>query len=188
MRNRLSAGHLLGYHGSCTYKAVILVVDLGICDGDLGGGSDVEGIGIVPTSAVTSRVVNGDGVLRQVSHGNECIPLALCTYKLKVRSTVDGETLNRGVLDVQVLNDGVRHGVGVEELWLGLAAVGALAVPPLGTVAINNVPRGTADLDEMLPPASSSVGRVYTLSGSRQRLRSGDRPTPGSRSSWCLQR
>lgn len=34
------------------------------------------------------------------------------------------------------LNDGVRHGVSVEELGLGLAAVRALGVPPASTITV----------------------------------------------------
>lgn len=37
--------------------------------------------------------------------------------------------------------------MGVEELGLRLAAVGALTVPPLGTVTVNNVAGGTLDGD-----------------------------------------
>jgi len=37
--------------------------------------------------------------------------------------------------------------VGVEELWLGLAAVAAFAVPPAGTTAIQFVAAGTSDGD-----------------------------------------
>lgn len=34
------------------------------------------------------------------------------------------------------LNDGVRHGVSVEELGLSLAAVRALGVPPASTITV----------------------------------------------------
>lgn len=37
--------------------------------------------------------------------------------------------------------------MGVEELRLGLASVRALAIPPLGAVAINDVARRTSDSD-----------------------------------------
>lgn len=40
----------------------------------------------------------------------------------------------------------VLTAVGVEELRFRLAAVGALAVPPLGTISIYYMTRGTADL------------------------------------------
>ena len=35
--------------------------------------------------------------------------------------------------------------MGVEELGLGLATVGTLAIPPLGAISVNNVARCTRD-------------------------------------------
>ena len=111
-------------------KAVILVLDVGVGDSDASGAADIESVGVVATVGdITSSVVDGDVVKDQVS------------------STVDGETLDRGVLDVQVGDGGLLHGVGVEELWLLLAAVGTLAVPPLSTIAVNNVAGSTLDGD-----------------------------------------
>lgn len=51
-------------------------------------------------------------------------------------AAIDGNGLYGRVLDVQVGNGRVRQVVGVEELGLGLAAVGALSVPPSGTVGV----------------------------------------------------
>lgn len=48
------------------HKTVILVVDLGVRDGDLTRGADIECIGVVATSGVTGAVVNGNRVLRHV--------------------------------------------------------------------------------------------------------------------------
>lgn len=62
-------------------KAVILVVDGRAADGDLGGASDVEGIGVVAALGVAVLVVDGDAV------------------ELGVGGSVDGEDLNGGVLD-----------------------------------------------------------------------------------------
>jgi hypothetical protein len=62
-------------------KAVILVVDGRAADGDLGGASDVEGIGVVAALGVTVLVVDGDAV------------------ELGVGGSVDGEDLNGRVLD-----------------------------------------------------------------------------------------
>jgi hypothetical protein len=62
-------------------KAVVLVVDSGAADGDLGGASDVEGIGVVAALGVTVLVVDGDAV------------------ELGVGGGVDREDLNGGVLD-----------------------------------------------------------------------------------------
>ena len=111
-------------------QAVILVLDVGVGDGDASGAADVESVSVVATVGdITSSVVDGDVVQNQVG------------------GTVDGETLDRGVLDVQVGDGGLLQGVGVEELGLCLAAVGTLSVPPLSAVAVDNVAGGTLDGD-----------------------------------------
>lgn len=65
----------------------------------------------------------------------------------EVGGSVDVEGLDRRVLDVEVHDDRVGERVGVEELGLGFAAVAALAVPPGGTVAVDDVAGGALDLD-----------------------------------------
>lgn len=80
-------------------------------------------------ATVTSRVI--------VRHIND----------IEVGSRVDAHELDWRVLDIQALDAGLLQTVGVEEFGLGLATVGPLAIPPLGTVAINDVARGTSDSD-----------------------------------------
>jgi hypothetical protein len=147
-------------------KAVVLVVDGRAADGDLGGASDVEGIGVVAALGVTVLVVDGDAV------------------ELGVGGGVDREDLNGRVLDglsqriplvivitgdvtrtaYQSLDDGVRHRVSVEELGLGLAAVRALGVPPASTVAVESSTstidseRVTRDGDKRASPLLVSKG------------------------------
>ena len=111
-------------------EAVVLVLDVGVGDGDAAGAADVESVSVVASVGhVTGGVVDGDVVEGEAS------------------GTVDRETLNRGVLDVQVVDRGRGHGVGSEEFGLLLATVGALAVPPLRTVTVDNVTRSTVDGD-----------------------------------------
>lgn len=110
-------------------KAVVLVLDDGTGDVDTGRRTDIKGIGIVATTGVAGRVVQVDIV------------------DAKVGGAVDAESLDGSVLDTQSLDPGVLKGVGVEELGLGLSTVAALSVPPLGTVSIDNVARGTLDGD-----------------------------------------
>ena len=87
-------------------KAVVLVLDVGVGDGDTSGAADIESISVVTTVGhVTGGVVDSDVVKGEVS------------------STVDRETLDWGILDIQVGNGGLLHRVGVEELRLLLAAV-----------------------------------------------------------------
>lgn len=111
-------------------QAVILVVHNGSGDVDVLGRANVKGICVVAElAAVTSRVV--------VGHIDD----------VEVGGRVDAHELDGRVLDVQALDVGLLEGVGVEELGLGLASVGALAVPPLGAVAIDDVARGAGDSD-----------------------------------------
>ena len=78
---------------------------------------------------VTSRVVDGNA------------------GESKLLRVVDGEDLNRRVLDLDVLDLGVGHLVGGEELGLGLATVSARAVPPSATLTVNDGTRSTDDGD-----------------------------------------
>ena len=66
---------------------------------------------------------------------------------LEVLRAVDGESLDRSVLDVEPGDDRVGQAVGVEELGLGLATIGALSIPSLGTIAIDHGARRTSDGD-----------------------------------------
>lgn len=102
-------------------NAVILVVDGGAGDVHTSGRADVESIGVVAELvSVTIAVVNGHVDNREVL------------------GTVDGDGLLRGVLDVQTSDGRVDQVVGVEKLGLGDTTVGALAVPPLSTVAFES--------------------------------------------------
>jgi hypothetical protein len=80
-------------------QAVVLVLDVGVGDVDTSGATNIKGVGVVATVGyVTSSVVDGDLV------------------KGKVLGAVNGETLDRGVLDVESGDGGRGHGVGVEKL------------------------------------------------------------------------
>lgn len=96
-------------------------------DVDTGAGTDVESIGVVATVAVTIGIVNSNSI------------------QSKAIGTVDAEDLDGGVLDIDVLNLGVDQVVGSEELGLSLAAVGSLAVPPAGTISIEDGARSSLD-------------------------------------------
>lgn len=122
-------------------------MDSGAGDVDTGAVANVESISVVATVVITVSVVNSDA-----SHS-------------EFTSTVDAEDLHRGVLDVDVLNIGVDHLVGVEELRLGLAAVGTFAVPPARTVSVNdgvilgsNGDLGSGDLDQGTIPLLVAEG------------------------------
>ena len=102
-------------------------MDSGAGDVDTGAVANVESISVVATVVITVSVINSDA-----SHS-------------EFTSTVDAEDLHRGVLDVDVLNIGVDHLVGVEELRLGLAAVSSLSIPPAGTITVENGSRSSLD-------------------------------------------
>lgn len=90
------------------------------------------------TVAITVGVINGDVIEDQV--------VGLHT-----------ESLDGGVLDVQVGNGRIGHGVCIEEFGLGLAAVGSLAVPPAGTTTIDDMARGTSNIDVLAGEADKGT-------------------------------
>ena len=81
----------------------------------------------MPTSRIAILVINRDGVQSQL-----------------VRP-VNAENLDWRVLDVDAGDGGRSQAVCVEKLWLCLATVGTLAVPPAGSAAIEEGAAGTGD-------------------------------------------
>ena len=100
-------------------NAVILVVDFGPRDGDIGAFPNVEAIGI---GRKVIRIPVGV-VHRDVRHG-------------EIGGSINTEDLNRGILDVDTLDGGRGQVMGIEELGLRLAAIAALVVPPATAVAV----------------------------------------------------
>ena len=107
-------------------NAVVLVLDGSTADVDTGGLADVETVGVVATVVITVGVVDGEVV--QVDVGS-----------------LDTDGLDGSVLDVDALEGRVLNIVDVHELGLGLATVGALAVPPAGTVTVDDTAVGHGD-------------------------------------------
>lgn len=107
-----------------------LVVDVSTSNGDTSRRTDIESVSVVAlVLAITSGVVNGNA------------------GKSELLSVVDGEDLNGRILDLDVLDVRVGHLVSVEELGLGLATVGTLAVPPSATLTVKDGSRSTDDGD-----------------------------------------
>ena len=102
-------------------NAVILVVDFGPRDGDIGAFPNVEAIGI---GRKVIRIPVGV-VHRDVRHG-------------EIGGSINTEDLNRGILDVDTLDRGRGQVMGIEELGLRLAAIAALSIPPSAAVAIQD--------------------------------------------------
>lgn len=78
---------------------------------------------------------------------------------VQISGRVDAHELDGRVLDLQSGDRRLLERMGVEHLGLGLAAVAALAVPPLGATAINDMARSarnrdvcTGDRDERARP------------------------------------
>ena len=87
-------------------EAVILVLDVGVGNVDASGAADVESVGVVAAVCyIAGSVVDGDLV------------------KGEVLGSVDGETLDRGVLDVESGDGGRGHGVSVEELVMSVMSL-----------------------------------------------------------------
>lgn len=127
-------------------QAIVLVLDNGFADGHTVTLTNIKAIGVVATVAVAVRVANGDTVQDNVVG-------------------LDAESLHGGVLDIEAGDSRVIKVVGVEELGLGLSAVGALAVPPARTAAVDGVVGcstnddvGSGDTDERAIPLLVSEG------------------------------
>jgi hypothetical protein len=110
-------------------EAVVLVLDVGVGDGDAVRVANVESIGVVSTLSVTITVVHGDVVNSQSA------------------ARVDAEGLDRGVLDVQAIERGLLQVVGREELGLGDATVSTNTIPPPLAIAVDDVTTGAVDSD-----------------------------------------
>lgn len=117
------------YRAGVNSQAVILVVDNWVGDVDTSAAADVESIGVVTSLAVSIGVVDVDAI------------------QSKAIGAVDAEDLNGGVLDRDALDLGVDQFVGIEELGLLLAAVTPLAIPPAGSITIENGTGGSPDSD-----------------------------------------
>lgn len=86
--------------------------------------------------------------------------------QVDILALVDREALNWVVLDVQARDRRVDHLVSSEELWLFLASVAALAIPPLGAVAINDMTRSTNNLDSSTRDADQGTCPFFVAKGS----------------------
>lgn len=117
--NWMAAVVRISYLARVDGNAVVLVLDGSTADVDTGGLADVETIGVVATVVITVGVVDGEVI--QVDVGS-----------------LDTDGLDGSVLDVDALKGGVLNIVDVHELGLGLATVGALAVPPARTVTVDD--------------------------------------------------
>lgn len=102
-------------------NTVILVVDLGSRDCDVGALSNVETIGVSSKIIrITISVVNGDVCQSQIGR------------------TIDTEDLHRGVLDIDALDRRGSQVVGRKEFGLSLATVTSLSIPPAAAIAVQN--------------------------------------------------
>lgn len=133
---------------------VVLVVDGDVAQRYVVRGANIETITVVGGGGAIREGVGGiaDGVVQdQVRYG-------------KMLILVDVEEMRRPVLDVQVLDSGVRGaGDDKEVVGLGGTSVGALAVPVGGAVTVNHGTLGTADGDVVTRDDDSVkvlIGRV----------------------------
>jgi hypothetical protein len=109
--------------------AVVLVVDGRTGDDHIAARTNIEAIGVVATSAVTSLVVDG-----HISDGQSI-------------TSVDADGLNRSVLNVEISDGGRAKVVGVEELGLSDTTVASLSIPPAGSIGVQLGATGTLDGD-----------------------------------------
>jgi hypothetical protein len=74
--------------------------------------------------------------------------------------------LNGSVENIETGNGGrAREIVGVEELGLGLAAVGTFAVPPFGAFTIDLMPGGTSYYDVFSRDGNQGAGPLLVSEG-----------------------
>jgi hypothetical protein len=121
-------------------NAVILVLDNRVLDGNARGLANIETVGVVAAIIVTVRIINSNPI------NNEIIGL-------------DAESLHGGVLDREARDGRVVQRVGIEELGLGLATIGAFSIPPPRAVSVDysaigslDGDIGSRDLDERTAP------------------------------------
>lgn len=131
-------------------QAVVLILDVCVGDGNVGGGSNIEGISVVSeVISVTGRVVNGDAVESETA------------------SRVDGEGLDWGIQDVKTRDGGASlQGVSIEELGLGDSAVRALSVPPLGSISIELVSGSSGNSYVLARDGEERTGPLLVFPGS----------------------
>lgn len=129
--------------------AVILIVTVRTGDNNIRRTPNVEAVGVLAL-AVSGRVVDG--------HAGDGEPVR----------AVDADGLDGRVLDVQV---GDTRGSGevmrVEELRLRHAAGAALAVPVLGTAAVEDSTRCTLDGDGLALNLQEGTGPFFVAPGRR---------------------
>jgi hypothetical protein len=123
-------------------------VDNRIGDVDTGTGANIESVSIVAALAVTIGIVDSDSI------------------QSKAVGPIDAEDLDGGVLDRDVLDLGVDQLVSIEELGLGLAAVGSLSVPPAGTVSVENRTGGSLDSNVSSGDRDQRTGPFFVTEGS----------------------
>ena len=107
------------YSSGIDSNAIVLVVDVRPGDGYASTTPNVEAVGI-STERIASSTVNGN------------------TANCQGSDSINAENLHRWVENVDITDGGGNETVSLEELWLGLTAVGSFAVPPEGSLAVKN--------------------------------------------------
>lgn len=106
------------YRARVDSNTIILVIHIRPSNHHIGATSNIKPIGILATARISSRVVDRHSRHRQPT------------------GTIDADSLDRCVLDVQIRDGRVRQAVRIEELGLRLAAAAALTVPPARAVRV----------------------------------------------------
>lgn len=140
------AGHPGAYLARVDGNAVILVLDGRAADVDASTLTDVEPVGVMTAVVIAVRVV--DGNVDQVEVGR-----------------LDTNGLHRGILDGQAGDSRVLEAVRVHELGLSLAAVGALAIPPAGTLGVNHGAGVLLDGDVLAAEADQGTAPFFVAEG-----------------------
>lgn len=135
------------YRAGIDSNAVVLVIHLGSANHNVRTGADIKSIGVVAATTITSAVVN--------CH----------TIDVQSVGTIDANGLDRGVFDMQICDGRRSEIVSSKELWLRLAAIATLAIPPAGTIRVQNGTTGTLDGDIIALNLEQRTGPLFIAPG-----------------------
>ena len=82
---------------------------------------------------------------------------------------VDGERLNRTVLQSQAGDGGSGQTMGIEELWFCFTAIASLGVPPPGSSAVDDGTRRASDGDVGPGDRDEGTGPLFVAESCRAR-------------------
>lgn len=137
----------ISYRAGIYSNAIVLVIHLGSANHNVRAGADIKSIGVVAAATITSAVVNCHAI------------------DIQSIDTINANSLDRSVFDMQVSDSGRSEIVSSKELWLRLAAVATLAIPPAGAIRVQNCTTSTLDGDIIAFNLEQRAGPLFITPG-----------------------